>query len=122
MPWREIRNAQDQAQRDVVVTGRKVSSELERTVVDKLPKLIATALSGLASEAMKPGLKGAAVLARSMGDEMDALKAEDRGAGQGHQPVRVQAENQSERRTAAHLPIVLHAGPGDGCDSGPCWE
>ena len=73
----EIRDAQEQAQRGVVATGRKVSSELEHTVVDKLPKLIATALSGLASEAMKPGLKGAAALARSMGDEMDALKAED---------------------------------------------
>ena len=72
----EIRDAQEQAQRGVVATGRKVSSDLEHTVVDKLPKLIATALSGLASEAMKPGLKGAAALARSMGDEMDALKAE----------------------------------------------
>ena len=74
---REIRDAQDQAQRGVVATGKKVSGDLEHTVVDQLPKLIATALSGLASEAMKPGLKGAAVLARSMGDEMDALKAED---------------------------------------------
>ena len=74
---REIRDAQEQAQRDVVVTGRKVSSELEHTVVDKLPKLIGTALSGLASEAMKPGLKGAAALARSTCDDMDALKAED---------------------------------------------
>ena len=74
---REIRDAQQQAQRGVVDTGKKVAGDLEHTVVDKLPKLIATALSGLASEAMKPGLKGAAVLARSMGDEMDALKADD---------------------------------------------
>ena len=74
---REIRDAQEQAQRGVVATGKKVSGDLEHTVVDQLPKLIATALSGLASEAVKPGLKGAAVLARSMGDEMDALKAED---------------------------------------------
>ena len=74
---REIRDAQQQAQRGVVDTGKKVSGDLEHTVVDQLPKLIATALSGLASEAMKPGLKAAAVLARSMGDEMDALKAED---------------------------------------------
>ena len=74
---REIRDAQDQAQRGVVATGKKVSGDLEHTVVDKLPKLIGTALSGLASEAMKPGLKGAAVLAHSMCDEMDELKAED---------------------------------------------
>ena len=74
---REIRDAQQQAQRGVVATGKKVSGDLEHAVVDQLPKLIATALSGLASEAMKPGLKGAAALARSMGDEMDALKAED---------------------------------------------
>ena len=73
----EIRNAQAQAQSGVVETGKKVSGDLERGVVDQLPKLIATALSGLASEALKPGLKGAAVLARSMGDEMDSLKAED---------------------------------------------
>ena len=74
---REIRNAQDQAQRGVVETGKKVSGDLEHTVVNKLPLLIATSLSGLASEAMKPGLKGAAALANSMGDEMDKLKAED---------------------------------------------
>ena len=74
---REIRDAQTQAQNGVVATGKKVSGDLERGVVDQLPKLIATALSGLASEAMKPGLKGAAVLARSMGDEMDSLKTED---------------------------------------------
>ena len=74
---REIREAQKQAQRGVVDTGKRVSGEVESGVVDKLPKLIATALSGLASEAMKPGFKGAAALARSMGDEMDRLKAED---------------------------------------------
>ena len=74
---REIRDAQQQAQRGVVDTGKKVAGDLEHGIVDKLPKLIGTALSGLASEAMKPGLKGAAVLARSMGDEMDDLKAED---------------------------------------------
>ena len=74
---REIRDAQQQAQRGVVDTGKRVSGDLEHTVVDQLPKLLATALSGLASEAMKPGLKGAAALASSMGDEMDALKAED---------------------------------------------
>ena len=83
---REIRDAQQQAQRGVVDTGKKVAGDLEHTVVDKLPKLLATALSGLASEAMKPGLKGAAALARSMGDEMDALKAES--------PELVQAINQ----------------------------
>ena len=74
---REIRDAQAQAQRGVVDTGKKVEGNLEHTVVDQLPKLIGTALSGLASEAMKPGLKGAAALAKSMGDEMDELKAED---------------------------------------------
>ena len=73
----EIRDAQQQAQRGVIDTGKKVSGNLEHTVVDQLPKLIATALSDLASEAMKPGLKGAAALARSMGDEMDKLKADD---------------------------------------------
>ena len=73
----EIRGAQQQATRGVIDTGKKVSGNLEHTVVDQLPKLIATALSDLASEAMKPGLKGAAVLARSMGNEMDKLKAED---------------------------------------------
>ena len=74
---REIRDAQQKAQRGVVDTGKKVSGDLEHTVVKEMPRLIATALSGLASEAMKPGLKGAAALARSMGDEMDSLKAED---------------------------------------------
>ena len=74
---REIRDAQDQAQRGVVATGKKVSGDLEHTVVDKLPNLIATALSGLASEVMKPSLKASAAMARGMGDQMDALKAED---------------------------------------------
>ena len=74
---REIQDAQDQAQRGVVDTGKKVSGDLEHGIVDKLPKLIATALSGLASEAMKPGLKGAAALARSMGEEMSDLASED---------------------------------------------
>ena len=73
----EIRDAQLQSQKYVIATGKTVSDNLEHTVVDQLPKLIATALSGLASEAMKPGLKGAAALAKSMGDEMDDLKAED---------------------------------------------
>ena len=73
----EIRDAQKQAQSGVVATGKTVSGGLEHTVVDRLPKLIATALSGLASEAMKPGLKAAAVLAHSMCDEMDELKADD---------------------------------------------
>ena len=83
---REIRDAQQQAQRGVVDTGKRVAGDLEHTVVERLPKLIGTALSGLASEAMKPGLKGAAALARSMGDEMDDLKAES--------PELVQAINQ----------------------------
>ena len=74
---REIRNAQELAQRGVVATGKTVSSNLEHTVVDKLPNLIATALSGLASEVMKPSLKASAAMARGMGDQMDALKAED---------------------------------------------
>ena len=74
---REIRDAQQEAEHGVIVTGKRVSGDLERGVVDKLPKLIGAALSGLASEAMKPGLKGAAALANSMGDEMDKLKAED---------------------------------------------
>ena len=74
---REIQDAQRKAQSGVVDTGMKVSGDLEHTVVDKLPKLLATALSGLASEGMKPGLKGAAALAHSMCDEMDELKAED---------------------------------------------
>ena len=74
---REIQDAQRKAQSGVIDTGIKVSGDLERGVTDKLPKLIATALSGLASEGMKPGLKGAAALAHSMCDEMDELKAED---------------------------------------------
>ena len=82
----EIWVAQQQAQRGVVDTGKRVAGDLEHTVVERLPKLIGTALSGLASEAMKPGLKGAAALARSMGDEMDDLKAES--------PELVQAINQ----------------------------
>ena len=73
----EIQDAQRKAQSGVVATGIKVEDNLERGVTDKLPKLIATALSGLASEGMKPGLKGAAVLAHSMCDEMDELKADD---------------------------------------------
>ena len=73
----EIRSAEQKAVGDVRDAGRDVAGNLEHAVVDQLPKLIATALSDLASEAMKPGLKGAAVLARSMADEMDDLKAED---------------------------------------------
>ena len=73
----EIRSAEQKAVGDVRSVGKDVAGNLQHTVVDQLPKLIATALSDLASEAMKPGLKGAAVLARSMGDEMDELKAED---------------------------------------------
>ena len=73
----EIRSAQDLAQKNVIDTGKKVSGSLDQTIVDRLPKLIGSALSSLASEAMKPGLKGAAVLANSMGDEMDKLKADD---------------------------------------------
>ena len=74
---REIREAEKKAQGDVIATGRKVGSGLENTVTEQLPKLFALALSGIATEAMKPGLKGAAKLARSMGDEMDALAKED---------------------------------------------
>ena len=73
----EIKAAQQKATSGVVDTGKKVSAGLEDTFVDELPKLIASALSDLASDAMKPGLKGAAALANSMGDEMDSLKAED---------------------------------------------
>ena len=74
---REIREAEKKAQGDVIATGREVGSGLEKTVTKQLPKLLATALSGIASEAMKPGLKGAAKLARNMGAEMDALAKED---------------------------------------------
>ena len=74
---REIREAEKKAQGDVIATGRKVGSGLENTVTEQLPKLLASALSEIASEAMKPGLKGAAKLARDMGDEMDALAKED---------------------------------------------
>ena len=73
----EIQSAGQKAVGDVRSVGKDVAGDLEHTVVDQLPKLLATALSGLASEAMKPGLKGAAALANSMGDEMDSLKAED---------------------------------------------
>ena len=73
----EIQSAEQKAVGDVRSVGKDVAGNLEHTVVDQLPKLLATALSGLASEAMKPGLKGAAALAKSMGDEMDELKAED---------------------------------------------
>ena len=74
---REISEAEKKAQGNVVATGRKVGSDLEHTVTKQLPKLLASALSEIASEAMKPGLKGAAKLARDMGDEMDALAKED---------------------------------------------
>ena len=74
---REIREAEKKAQGNVVSTGKTVGAGLENTVTKQLPKLLATALSEIASEAMKPGLKGAAKLARDMGDEMDALAKED---------------------------------------------
>ena len=74
---KEIREAEKKAQGSVTATGRKVGSELEYTVTKQLPKMLASALSEIASEAMKPGLKGAAKLARDMGDEMDALAKED---------------------------------------------
>ena len=73
----EIRSAEQKAVGDVRSVGKDVAGNLEHTVVDQLPKLIGTALSGLASEAMKPGLKGAAALARSMGEEMSDLASED---------------------------------------------
>ena len=74
---REISDAEKQAQGNVIAAGRKVGSGLENTVTKQLPKLLASALSEIASEAMKPGLKGAAKLARDMGNEMDALAKED---------------------------------------------
>ena len=74
---KEISEAERKAQGNVVSVGKTVGANLENTVTKQLPKLLATALSDLASEAMKPGLKGAAKLARDMGDEMDALAKED---------------------------------------------
>ena len=74
---REISDAEKKAQGNVVNMGHKVGSGLESTVTKQLPKLLASALSEIASEAMKPGLKGAAKLARDMGDEMDSLAKED---------------------------------------------
>ena len=74
---KEIREAEEKAQGSVIATGRKVGSGLEDTVTKQLPKLLASALSEIASEAMKPGLKGAAKLARDMGDEMESLAKED---------------------------------------------
>ena len=74
---KEIKDAEKKAQGNVVSTGKTVGAGLEKTVTEQLPKLLATALSDIASEAMKPGLKGAAALARNMGDEMDALAKED---------------------------------------------
>ena len=74
---KEISDAEKKAQGDVIATGRKVGSGLENTVTKQLPKLLGLALSEIASEAMKPGLKVAAKLARDMGNEMDALAKED---------------------------------------------
>ena len=73
----EIRDAEKKAQGNVINVGRKVGSGLENTVTEQLPKLLGTALSEISSEAMKPGLKGAAKLARKMGEEMDSLAKED---------------------------------------------
>ena len=73
----EIRDAEQSAQRNVQNTGKSVAHGIEHTVMEELPKQIASIMSGLASEAIKPGLKGAAKLARSMGDEMDSLAKED---------------------------------------------
>ena len=98
----EIRSAGQKAAGDVRNVGKDVAGNLEHTVVDQLPKLLATALSGLASEAMKPGLKGAAALARSMGDEMDKLKAED--------PELVKAINQCgfKLKIKANVELILN--------------
>ena len=74
---KEIKAAEKKAQGSVVSTGKTVGAGLTNTVTEQLPRLLATALSDIASEAMKPGLKGAAALARSMGNEMDALAKED---------------------------------------------
>ena len=73
----EIRDAEKSAQRNVEKTGKSVAGGIETAVVKELPKQIATVLSSLASEAVKPGLKGSAKLARSMGEEMDSLAKED---------------------------------------------
>ena len=73
----DIKSAENAATGNVRAVGKEVSGGLEKTVAKELPKMLATALSELASEAMKPGLKGAAKLARQMGDEMDSLAKED---------------------------------------------
>ena len=73
----EIRDAERSAQSNVEKTGKSVAGGIETTVMKELPQQIAVVLSGLASEAVKPGLKGAAKLARSMGEEMDKLAKED---------------------------------------------
>ena len=73
----DIRAAEQDAQGNVIKVGKKVGGELEDTVTRQVPIVLAKALSELASEAMKPGLKGAAKLARQMGDEMDSLAKED---------------------------------------------
>ena len=73
----DIKSAENTATGNVRTVGKEVSGSLEKTVTKELPKILATALSELASEAMKPGLKGAAKLAHQMGDEMDSLAKED---------------------------------------------
>ena len=79
----EARNAQaglskaaSTAKSGVVDVGKNVEAGLEVAVTEQLPKIFATVLSDLASEAIKPGLKGAAAMARNMGDEMDKLAKE----------------------------------------------
>ena len=81
----EIRDAQQQAQRGVVDTGKKVSGDLERGVTEQLPGLITKELpaalkamaEGLASEAMKPALKLAALGCRKWHAEMVAIREDE---------------------------------------------
>ena len=72
----EIRAAERNAQSTVINVGMEVGASLEEAVTEQLPKIFATVLSDLSSEAIKPGLKGAAAMARNMGDEMDKLAKE----------------------------------------------
>ena len=97
----DIKSAENTATGNVRTVGKEVSGGLEKTVTKELPKILATALSQLASEAMKPGLKGAAKLARQMGDEMDSLAKED--------PELVKAINQCgfKLKIKANVELIL---------------
>ena len=97
----EIRSAESTAVSSVRKTGEAVAGDVKHLVVDQVPEVLAEVLSQLAQEAIKPGLKGAAALAKSIGDEMDKLAKED--------PELVKAINQCGFRIEikANVKIIL---------------